>query len=228
MTWVKLDDTFPNNPKILPISDKAFRLYVEGLCYSNQYLTDGFLAQAAVDRLDSGKALPELIEAGLWIDVEGGAQIHDYCKHQSTREDVEVKREANRERVMRYRSRSNANVMLPETETETEAETEVRIQKHIEQDFERFWNIYPRKTGKGAARASFEKAIKKTDLDTMLASAKHYADDPNRKNEFTALPATWLNQERWADGPLLSSRSAPKGFQILRELLLEDEMTALE
>jgi hypothetical protein len=70
MTWIKLDDTLPNNPKILPLSDKAFRLYIEGLCYANQYLTDGFLAQAVINRLDSGNACQELLDAGLWIEVE--------------------------------------------------------------------------------------------------------------------------------------------------------------
>jgi len=123
VTWIKLDDTLPNNPKILPLSDKAFRLYIEGLCYANQYLTDGFLAKAAVNRLDSGNAYQELLDAGLWIEAEEGAQIHDYCEHQTSRKTVEEKREQVRNRVTRYREKSNANVTPSETETETETET---------------------------------------------------------------------------------------------------------
>ncbi len=126
MTWIKLDDTLPNNPKILPLSDKAFRLYIEGLCYANQYLTDGFLAQAVINRLDNGNALEELIVATLWLQTEGGIQIHDYCEHQTSRKVVEEKREAVRNRVTRYREKSNAVVTTPETETETETETDKR------------------------------------------------------------------------------------------------------
>jgi hypothetical protein len=36
----------------------------------------------------------------------------------------------------------------------------------------------------------------------ILAGAKRYAADPNREDEFTAHPSTWLNQDRWLDGPL--------------------------
>ena len=75
--------------------------------------------------------------------------------------------------------------------------------KDIDNDFEKFWEIYPRKTGKGAARESFRKALKKTQLDKILAGALAYTTDPNRENAFTALATTWLNQERWDDSPLL-------------------------
>jgi 5-methylcytosine-specific restriction endonuclease McrA len=104
MTWIKLDDTLPNNPKILPLSDKAFRLYIEGLCYANQYLTDGFLAQAVINRLDSGNACQELLDAGLWLEVEAGMQIHDYCEHQTSRKVVEEKREQTRKRLVKHRA----------------------------------------------------------------------------------------------------------------------------
>ena len=85
MTWIKLDDTLPNNPKILPLSNAGFRLYIEGLCYANQYLTDGFLAQAIIKRLDHDSAHLELIEAGLWDEAEGGIQIDGFALFKASR-----------------------------------------------------------------------------------------------------------------------------------------------
>jgi hypothetical protein len=196
MTWIKLDDTLPNNPKILPLSDKAFRLYIEGLCYANQYLTDGFLAQAVINRLDNGNAYQELLDAGLWLEAEAGMQIHDYCEHQTSRKVVEEKREQVRNRVTRYREKSNAVVTTPETETETETETDKRLA------FDEFWKIYPLKIGKGKAQTAFMKAIRTTDANIIIKGAQRYKSDPNRTKTYTAHPTTWLNGHRWLDEAL--------------------------
>ena len=203
MTWIKLDDTLPNNPKMLPLSDKAFRLYIEGLCYANQYLTDGFLAQAVINRLDNGKACQELIDAGLWITVEAGAQIHDYCEHQTSRKTVEEKREQVRNRVTRFREKSNSHVTPSETETETETETDKRLL------FDQFWKIYPLKVGKGAALKAFQKAIRTTDAEVIIKGALRYKSDPNRSQAYTAHASTWLNAQRWLDEALPARNLSP-------------------
>ena len=196
MTWIKLDDSLPNNPKILPLSDGAFRLYIEGLCYANQYLTDGYLANAVLIRLDQGNNRDELVWAKLWIESEDGICINDYTEHQSSKADVEAKKEQVRERVTRYRTKSNADVTLSETEYRN------RIQNTDTEAFDRFWSVYPRKAGKQDAQRSFERALKVATLDEILAGAQKYADDPNRVAQFTAHPSTWLNQGRWSDDPL--------------------------
>jgi hypothetical protein len=200
MTWIKLDDTLPNNPKILPLSDKAFRMYIEGLCYSNQYLTDGFLPDAIVRRL--GNPI-ELIEAGLWLESDNGIQIHDYIKHQTSKKAVEEKRTANLERVMRYRDKSNADVTQPE----------YRIQKqNTETDtkgfFDEFWSVYPRKVGKQDALKVYARCLKKATAEQILEGAKRYANDPNRLEQYTAHPATWLNRGGWEDELLPKRLSA--------------------
>ena len=200
MTWIKLDDSLPNNPKILPLSDGAFRLYIEGLCYANQYLTDGYLANAVLIRLDQGNNRDELVWAKLWIESEDGICINDYTEHQSSKADVEAKKEQVRDRVQRFRTKSNAvsnaDVTLPETEYRN------RIQNTDTEAFDRFWSVYPRKAGKQDAQRSFERALKVATLDEILAGAQKYADDPNRVAQFTAHPSTWLNQGRWSDEPL--------------------------
>jgi hypothetical protein len=69
-------------------------------------------------------------------------------------------------------------------------------------DFDQFWNIYPKKADKALARRSFEKALKTTTLDVILAGAERYRDDPGRDPEFTKNPSTWLNAEAWDNDPL--------------------------
>lgn len=66
-------------------------------------------------------------------------------------------------------------------------------------DFAEFWSIYPNKVGKRDAEKAFSKARKRADLETILVGLRAYAaktDDRPWCN-----PATWLNQDRWADAP---------------------------
>lgn len=64
--------------------------------------------------------------------------------------------------------------------------------------FDVFWTAYPRRVGKGAARKAFAKAIKLTDLRTMLEAIDRYvAHKPDWQHY--CHPATWLNGERWDD-----------------------------
>ena len=68
-----------------------------------------------------------------------------------------------------------------------------------ERDFDAFWQQYPRKVGKDAARKAFDKAVKRSNcLQIMLAlNRQRWPDDP----QFIPHPATWLNQGRWQDDP---------------------------
>jgi len=65
--------------------------------------------------------------------------------------------------------------------------------------FDEFWQIYPKRVAKGAARKAWDKAVKTTPAEAIIKGAQRYASDLSREDRFTAHPATWLNQERWGD-----------------------------
>lgn len=82
-------------------------------------------------------------------------------------------------------------------------------------DFEQWWTEYPsqRHQGKGAARVAYAKARRREAVDVLLAGARRLAADPNLPVDDPTkipLPATWLNQERWDDGPLPARRGPPR------------------
>ncbi len=65
--------------------------------------------------------------------------------------------------------------------------------------FPEFWSLYPNKVGKRDAETAFLKALKRADIETILAGLRRYVaktDDRPWCN-----PATWLNQDRWEDAP---------------------------
>jgi hypothetical protein len=70
-------------------------------------------------------------------------------------------------------------------------------------DFAKFWDIYPRKVGKGEARKAWAKVTKNgADPAEIIAGAERYRADPVRRRkdiEYTKHPGPWLNAERWTD-----------------------------
>ena len=91
MTWVKLDDTFPDNPKIVEAPPGAITLYIFGLCYASRHLTDGHLTRAAVAKFGVhkwGRSADVLVSLKLWEETDNGWTIHDYLEHQRSAEKV--------------------------------------------------------------------------------------------------------------------------------------------
>jgi len=75
--------------------------------------------------------------------------------------------------------------------------------------FEKFWEVFPKKVDKGAARRAWRAALKKADPELIIEKAKAYADDPNLPDKrFIKYPGSWLNAEAW-NNPPLPERSSP-------------------
>jgi hypothetical protein len=100
----------------------------------------------------------------------------------------------------------------------------------IERLFDLFWEVYPRRVGKIAARKAFIKAIKTEDAEMIIESARSFANDPNQptSKQFIAHPTTWLNEGRWSDGPLPDRvRTAEELAVIAREKYEQDREASL-
>lgn len=66
--------------------------------------------------------------------------------------------------------------------------------------FEDFWQVYPKKVGKGQARIAFRSAIKKATKDELISSAQAFAQQHAATDkQFVPHASTWLNGERWLD-----------------------------
>lgn len=91
-----------------------------------------------------------------------------------------------------------------------------------EDQFETFWKAYPRRVAKGHARSSFEKAIRKTTLETMLTAIANYIRHKPERVDFKH-PATWLNGEcwddEWASVPAVQQTRQPMMADYTRDLL---------
>lgn len=73
--------------------------------------------------------------------------------------------------------------------------------RELESDFEKLWNLYPRKERKADAFKAYKKAIKagttnKEIQDGIVAYSRSVA---NTDKQYIAQGGTWFNQQRWQD-----------------------------
>jgi hypothetical protein len=114
MTWAKVDDGFPEHPKVEPLTDRAFRLHVTALCYCNRNLTDGVLTSKAVRAMCAAtkarkKHVDELVFQSLWGALDDGFNIHDYLEWNPSSMEVKNRRAEARERMAAIRERERTS-----------------------------------------------------------------------------------------------------------------------
>ena len=84
----------------------------------------------------------------------------------------------------------------------TDPESKPVVEDPVFKQATEVYQAYPRKVGRPGALRSIAKAIRNIGFDSLLAKTKQFAQaragaDPT----FTPNPATWFNQERYADDP---------------------------
>lgn len=224
--YFKLDIGYLTNPKIAAISEEspfAVLLHIGAIAYSAQHLTDGLVPLTVVRRM-VGASLDDvsiLERHGVLIDRgHGQHEVKDFLEHQ--RSSAEAKRatdKASRAAATRWAAEQTMlPSMLPgmppsmldasessmprERERERERTTTSPASQAVS-EFASWYAHYPRKTGKAAAEKAFIKALKTTELETLMAGVIRYARDPNLpEKQFIPHPSKWLNDGRWDDDPL--------------------------
>jgi hypothetical protein len=91
MNWVRVETRFISHPKVLDIGPLGEALWLRGLCYAGEQLTDGFVPSSFIKRMGDMKGVviaARLVSAGLWDEEDGGYVIHDFLDWQRSRDEV--------------------------------------------------------------------------------------------------------------------------------------------
>lgn len=102
MPWGKIDDSLYDHPKVEAIPpnmrNACIGLWVRCISWSNRYLTNGYVPNERLRKLD-GRAseVQFLIAAELFERRDSGVLIHDFTHYNPTRQQVEEKRALMRE-----------------------------------------------------------------------------------------------------------------------------------
>lgn len=94
MGWFKVDDQLAFHQKAVIAGNAAMGLWVRAGSWSCAQLTDGFIAKAMANAMANECDADALVLAGLWDEVEGGYQFHDWAEFQPSAEDEREKRKA--------------------------------------------------------------------------------------------------------------------------------------
>lgn len=116
MAWARLDDAFPEDPKILACDGVeaalVTALQVRAICYCSHHLTDGYLPPGAIEKFlvgfPPGNWSEKMISLGLWEVCENyatciasasrsGLLVHDYLVYNPSKKMVIALRNQRRE-----------------------------------------------------------------------------------------------------------------------------------
>lgn len=96
MPWFKVDDGMHSHPKTVIAGTPAIGLWVRCGSWSSDQLTDGFVPAGIALMYGTRPMIRQLLASGLWTEVEGGYQFHDWGDRNPMRETVEIIREEKR------------------------------------------------------------------------------------------------------------------------------------
>lgn len=93
-SFIRLDHGYDEHPKVIPLTDAAFRAHIEATCWSSRNESDGCIAKAVARKKWRPKVLAELVAARLLEDVGDAYEVHDYLDFQRSKEEINAYREA--------------------------------------------------------------------------------------------------------------------------------------
>lgn len=118
MTWFKVDDRLWGHPKWLGLRAGPRALWVTAGSWCAANLTDGIVPRNVLPSLKSTiRDAEALVEAGLWWPLDDGWIFHDWHEYQPSRESVEDRQAAQRERQRRWREARNRTPVEDDTST---------------------------------------------------------------------------------------------------------------
>jgi len=215
MPWARFDDQLHAHPKVIalgPVRLPALGLQLMACCWSNAYLTDGYIPARVATQLagesDGSALVDELLRVGMWERDEhrNGFRIHDFLKYNLSRRKVLALRKKNshRQRMFRKQKRNavsngvrNAVSNGPVTHVPTRASTASSSSKKKLSDTEFL------------AELKAEPGYQGIDLDRELSKCRVWTRSRGRQATRRTFIA-WLNR---IERPLAEA-GVPEGEEI--------------
>lgn len=112
MTWARVDENAPHNPKIYRAALDGLGWHIASVCFCNRYLTDGRIRVDELALIFPGVTKPvavklakRMVATGLWDETDGGWVIHDFHEYNPSAEEVRERQQGARDRQRAHRQR---------------------------------------------------------------------------------------------------------------------------
>ena len=146
--FIRLDLDYADHPKIIGLSDAAFRAHITLMLYSRKYETDGIIRNPIANRLGSQWDADVLTELqnnddespSLILRDDGDYELHGFSDMQETRAEIRARTEKNRENgakggrprkpkeTQSVSESGTGSGSEPGTQTKAEIETEIETE----------------------------------------------------------------------------------------------------
>jgi hypothetical protein len=124
MPWGRIDDSMYDHPKVeaLPARTRnaCVGLWIRAISYSNRHMTDGFVSDDKLRRLDArATEIEALVAVGLFDRLVDGIRIHDFLDFNDSASTVRKRRSEMRElgkrggQARRFITSGSATLELP-------------------------------------------------------------------------------------------------------------------
>ena len=92
---IRLDHGMPEKDTVIELSDSAFRLMVEAICYCSRQESDGRVPKGQMRRMATKPgAIEELVRYGHIIDLGDGWELGDYLRWNRAKVEIDSFRKA--------------------------------------------------------------------------------------------------------------------------------------
>ena len=133
--YIRVDVLLPGHPKLDGLSGGAKWTLIEMWCHCGQWLTDGFVRDAAWKKFSTPAVRRQIVEHGLAERVPGGYQMCDYLGHQRSREQVtELKAKRSASGRKGGLAKANAKQVLEQTLEQTAGKSVAEAEAEAEAD----------------------------------------------------------------------------------------------
>ena len=215
--WFRMYAEFLHDPKVRTMSpENQLRLVLLFClrCNGNVTLQDSHVTfSLRISDAEWSNTKRIFIDAGF---IDSHNNVLNWNKRQFV-SDSSAARVAKHRSLHKLSNVTQCNVTVtPPEQNRTDTEHNKPLSEYSD-EFERFWRIYPKKTGKGGAYASWKKQKPKIELVLIALSWQIKSDSWTKENgQFCPMPSTYLNQRRWEDeqtGTKINGKLVcPKGY----------------
>jgi hypothetical protein len=217
MAWMKLETAVARNRKFVKAGPGPSWLWVCGIAYCQESLTDGFIPEEALPYLgvkSAANLVKHLVSAGLWDIIDGGWMVHDYLQHNRSSADIDAlkeRRAAGGKLGGRPKQKENLPPNLQGSEKETLSQTfpvdvadgaaDGVADLPLDMAFRSFQGAYPshrRKGGHIIEVSYIDQTHKAGGANAlMLALKNHLASEQWADSKLIPGMDVWLSEERW-------------------------------
>lgn len=93
--FIRVDQGYDEHPKVMPLSDAAFRAHVEAMCWaSRNERQNGLIPEQVARKKWKARVIAELVASRLFDEREGGYEVHDYLDFNRSADEIQAFRDA--------------------------------------------------------------------------------------------------------------------------------------